>query len=759
MTDFSTPRRTGRISQVSEVALALRTRHITPCFLLPTLSRPTPTLLPVPALTPISAYANDRGVSTYSASAPSTYSANPTNNNTGHGQGQGQGQTRAWTGGYGAHSVSPTGRVHTINYPDVGVAAPSYALSNAYDAAYPSYPSADDNSTSYFSPTTPTPNAHFGAYEPSADSAYAANTFGVPQQQVYGTYGSASDVGGVSAFTSPRQTAGPGRSAERFFMCPQLHRRLPPAVSPSLSRERTHYLHLYLGRRAFSSLSFARVLTLTPDDIRRRMTRSASTTNAANRNSGFIENGNGEGNGEWHQSVDDVFGALSVLLRGRPRVRAVVGDENVLPVRGLHERLWPVVAAAPSSSSSCALHCVEELEERLYWDGDMGGGVMRGGGTRALCAGCARPPGARSSFSYGQGMEVSSVRGTRRVLCAGLCSLSSSGCLPLVREVSAHEVGGDGGVVLRRRRLCGDGVGGGAACAGDEGVIGDALLVVAATGDGLRLVLPPPCVMRAGDGGVVFNARSLNLRVFVLRRGVIGGARWGRRAAWLSIFRLSPLEAVRETRYLRFVGGFGAGRWVVLHSQLPIFCIGVLWPVSREVTGVCCAVLTPRQPSVLDDGFLVIIPRTSRPLAPSSVIIFPLMRTGADDTDSEGGDYLFAPPVAETVFVYPGTPAASSFNSSPNASASPFAMPMSAPTMSPDAMLRAYATKKKHTSSSTKHTSGAEVVPTLKNTGMHVLYTQPEDDSPGSAGSSESGEVLGGAAPLIRAGPGARLSR
>ncbi|KAJ7032681.1 hypothetical protein C8F04DRAFT_1261761 [Mycena alexandri] len=241
----------------------------------------------------------------------------------------------------------------------------------------------------------------------------------------------------------------------------------------------------------------------------------------------------------------------------------------------------------------------------------------------------------------------------------------------------------------------------------------------------------------------------------------------------------------------------------------------------------------------------------------------PVMRTGADDTDSEGGDYLFAPPVAETVFAYPGTPAASSFNStsrfsflsplhpfvfvhmasprspppstrfwfpsrmyslclpyrrisphlhtpsllsplsslsslppilrfhtlplghapfppfplprspphghalpssyllrSPNPPASPFAMPMSAPTMSPDAMLRAYATKKKHTSSSTKHTSGAEVVPTLKNTGMRVLYKQPEDEVAGSASasSSESGEVLGGAAPLIRAGPGARLT-
>ncbi|KAJ7187417.1 hypothetical protein C8R46DRAFT_856244, partial [Mycena filopes] len=82
-----------------------------------------------------------------------------------------------------------------------------------------------------------------------------------------------------------------------------------------------------------------------------------------------------------------------------------------------------------------------------------------------------------------------------------------------------------------------------------------------------------------------------------------------------------------------------------------------------------------------------------------------MMRTGTeDDNDNDGGEYLFAPPVAETVFAYPGTPAAatSSFNSTP---ASPFAMPMSTPTMSPDAMLRAYATKK-HASSHGAPTGG-----------------------------------------------------
>ncbi|KAJ7882732.1 hypothetical protein B0H14DRAFT_3433217 [Mycena olivaceomarginata] len=125
------------------------------------------------------------------------------------------------------------------------------------------------------------------------------------------------------------------------------------------------------------------------------------------------------------------------------------------------------------------------------------------------------------------------------------------------------------------------------------------------------------------------------------------------------------------------------------------------------------------------------------------------------------GDYLFAPPVAETVFAYPGTPAASSFNSTPNATApaSPFAMPMSAPTMSPDAMLHAYATKKKHTSSSTKHTSGAEVVPSSRTPACVSCTSSPRTRPRGSASGSENGEVLGGAAPLIRAGPRARLSR
>ncbi|KAJ6534926.1 hypothetical protein B0H19DRAFT_1184462 [Mycena capillaripes] len=72
-------------------------------------------------------------------------------------------------------------------------------------------------------------------------------------------------------------------------------------------------------------------------------------------------------------------------------------------------------------------------------------------------------------------------------------------------------------------------------------------------------------------------------------------------------------------------------------------------------------------------------------------------------------------------------------------------MPMQPPTMSPDAMLRAYAAKHASisgTPSPLSHTTaGAEVVSSIKGTGMRQAAN-------GSAG--------GG---MIRAGPGARLSR
>nr|GAT43500.1 predicted protein [Mycena chlorophos] len=131
-------------------------------------------------------------------------------------------------GGYGARSVSPTGRVHTINYPS---AASMGASGDNNGFAY----GESTGEGSYFSPVTPTVNAFNTVYaeDPSADSAYGATTFDAPPEM-----------------TSPRQTAGP--------------------------------------------------LTLTPEDIRRRMT----ATHGAN------------GEGAWRQSVDEVFGALSMMRTG-----------------------------------------------------------------------------------------------------------------------------------------------------------------------------------------------------------------------------------------------------------------------------------------------------------------------------------------------------------------------------------------------------------------------------------------------------------
>ncbi|KAF7324317.1 hypothetical protein MSAN_02525200 [Mycena sanguinolenta] len=140
--------------------------------------------------------------------------------------------------------------------------------------------------------------------------------------------------------------------------------------------------------------------------------------------------------------------------------------------------------------------------------------------------------------------------------------------------------------------------------------------------------------------------------------------------------------------------------------------------------------------------------------------------------DDDGDEYLFAPSQSETVFAYPGTPApgsgfgspAPSYTSSPApasttpaavstpttaSSTSPFAMPMQPPTMSPDAMLRAYAAKHASVTPSLSRKATAEVVGSLKDTGMRVLY-KPEDDSNPARAASPG---------LIRAGPGARISR
>ncbi|CAK5270252.1 unnamed protein product [Mycena citricolor] len=132
----------------------------------------------------------------------------------------------AWTSGERVPApvfdgqVSPTGRVHNVNYPStLGL--------NSYEQAY------GDEQNSYFSPATPTPQSGF-VVEPTADSAYGSTTYG--------------EFSSPDMTTSPRQTAGP--------------------------------------------------LTLTPDDIRRRMTlRNAEQ-------------------GQWRQSVEEVFGALSMMRTG-----------------------------------------------------------------------------------------------------------------------------------------------------------------------------------------------------------------------------------------------------------------------------------------------------------------------------------------------------------------------------------------------------------------------------------------------------------
>jgi hypothetical protein len=89
--------------------------------------------------------------------------------------------------------------------------------------------------------------------------------------------------------------------------------------------------------------------------------------------------------------------------------------------------------------------------------------------------------------------------------------------------------------------------------------------------------------------------------------------------------------------------------------------------------------------------------------------------------------------------------------------APPFAMSMNAPTIPPDDILRAYAAKHASTATATLSplsgtTAGTEVVPSLRGTGMRVLYKQPEDGVPSAGGNANGGN-------MIRAGPGARLSR
>ncbi|KAJ6507065.1 hypothetical protein C8R45DRAFT_1090703 [Mycena sanguinolenta] len=145
-----------------------------------------------------------------------------------------------------------------------------------------------------------------------------------------------------------------------------------------------------------------------------------------------------------------------------------------------------------------------------------------------------------------------------------------------------------------------------------------------------------------------------------------------------------------------------------------------------------------------------------------------LMRTGSTagnstgaNEDDDGGEYLFARAQNETVFAYPATLApgsgfgspASSYTSSPGpafvtpavstpttaSSASPFAIPMQPPTMSSNAMLRAYAAKHASVTANLSRKSTAEVLGSLKDTGCafctspQTTRTPPEPRALGSA--------------------------
>ncbi|KAJ7470005.1 hypothetical protein B0H11DRAFT_1388701 [Mycena galericulata] len=268
---------------------------------------------PVPALpspSRVSAYGNaDRASSAYSGGAERGHSVYTAHGAHGGAWSSGE-RVEGVDGGYGARSVSPTGRVHTINYPSAyspsgnaedgeygyeayeGTSpAPTYTT-HVGASAYGAYGANGGNGNganggSYFSPTTPTPQGGFEVYEPSADSAYNATTFGAfgGGSPAFSPADSGS-AGGVqsgvqSGITSPRQTAGP--------------------------------------------------LTLTPEDIRRRMTMQRPGPGAQGAQGGQQQ-------GEWRQSVDEVFGALSCdnahrlhLRRLRPLLRLRLQQQPLPP--------------------------------------------------------------------------------------------------------------------------------------------------------------------------------------------------------------------------------------------------------------------------------------------------------------------------------------------------------------------------------------------------------------------------------------------
>ncbi|KAJ6534893.1 hypothetical protein B0H19DRAFT_1271571 [Mycena capillaripes] len=460
---------------------------------------------PVPAL-PSPARAGAFGaisaISTGSGAPPSYGS--PTTPSAQQGQGVYQ-NASAWSsgervegvdGGYGARSVSPTGRVHTVNYPTPATLSTYGEYGHGEDGFAYGTPSNMDGS--YFSPVTPTPGAMGFAgmgmvEEPSADSAYAENTFG--------SYAS--------------------------------HYQIHPQGSPNLSESSTPSMPSGVS----SPRQIGGPLTLTPEDIRRRMTLQQHNP----------------GQEQWRQSVDEVFGALSLMRTGTD----------------------------PTSSSSD-----NDAE-------DDGGDYLFAPVQETVFA----YPGTPAPGSSGFGSDpwsAQSVRGVARDVLAATTFLAKI-------EAVGPEVQAASAVLLVR-----------------------------------------------GNRSVLDSARDVDAEF--------------------------PYMGTR-------LGHFLMARTCKLVHVLPSL------------------------PSSL-------------PPSHASRLLTPLA-------------------FADT-----------------QVPSSPFAMPMQPPTMSPDAMLRAYAAKHASTSgtpSPLSHTTaGAEVVSSIKGTGMRVLYKQPDETA------NANGSAGGG---MIRAGPGARLSR
>ncbi|KAJ6600467.1 hypothetical protein DFH09DRAFT_1070259 [Mycena vulgaris] len=176
--------------------------------------------------------------------------------------------------GYGAQSVSPTGRVHTINYPSASGHSPTSPYDNStatFDASYNTFDNSyAQNDQSYFSPPTPTPGASFGY-----DSAYGATTYA-------GYEGQEQEEG---AFTSPRQTAEPAeiprRPTRTTATATTSSRRYPRRCSRTPGRRRWGALASFLPSfppRSFFPPSLARSVASAVSSVFAAATASRSSS-------------------------------------------------------------------------------------------------------------------------------------------------------------------------------------------------------------------------------------------------------------------------------------------------------------------------------------------------------------------------------------------------------------------------------------------------------------------------------------------------